>query len=351
MIPGGRYAFQVFHPGSPVLRVRYRDGILVGPHGFPEWLPYARAAVQLPPPAPDLGPDELRVVDVLTANLAVAASDGPAGGTPAGWVWAHLAMSRRVALVPAELHGSLRHLGGVSSTRPGRSRRGLPGTSGPPPRLRYGERLSSAAVARLEEGLGYRLPASYRSFLVRTNGGRPDHPAVHPDHGFLLDQPLFGVARPDRLQDLAYAPGWFGDRLTGDWLPVGYVQGGLLAVRVRGGAEGSVWYCDDDDRRDADGYRAEQVCARLLHRCADDFTAFWLALRAPPARLQARAARDAGGDRVGVLDAAGLGASLPAGARTGRAAGAQTGRAAGARTGRPAGARTGRPAGARTGGP
>ena len=322
MIPGGRYAFQAFHAGSPMLRIRYRDGVLVGPHGFPEWLPYARAVVDLPDVPSDLGSDELRLVDVLTANLAMAATGDPLwelpadGGTPAGWVWAHLAMSRRVALVPAELHGAFRHLGGVSTTRAGGRRRGLPGTGGPPPRLRYGERLADEAVAKLEDQLGYRLPAAYRDFLARTNGGHPAGPAVHPGHGFLVDQPLFGLARPDRLQDLGYATAWFGDRLTADWLAIGYVQGGLLAVRVRGGDEGSVWYWDDDDRRDTDEYTAHDVCTRLLHRCADDFTAFWLALRAVPEPLRKRAAAAATGDQVSVRGPAGAGASLPA-ARSG----------------------------------
>lgn len=317
MITGGRYAFQVAHPASPMLRVRYRDGVPVGPHGFPDWLPYARALVQLPPAGPDLGVDESRVLDVLSANAAAAAAGDPlwAGlaplATPPGWVWALLAGGRRIALVPAELHGAYRHHGGVSTGDADPARRGLAVNRGAPPAIRFTERLSEEAVAVLEERLGHPLPPGYREFLRRTNGGAPAAPAVHPRFGFVVDQPLLGLAREDRLQDLAYANAWFGDRFTADWLAVGYVQGGLLAVRVRGGDEGSVWYWDDDDPRATDEDTAADVCGRLLHRCADDFVAFWYSLVPPPAVLRARAAE--GGARL--VRAPGMGASLPAARR------------------------------------
>lgn len=302
MIPGARYAFQVVHPGSPMLRIRYRRGVAVDPWGFPDWTPYARVVAELPPASPDLGVDEARVVDVLSANEATGAP------TPAGWTWAHLGRTRRIALVPVELHGAYRHLGGVSTGKADRRRRGLTGTSGGPPSILVTERLSSDAVAKLEKRLGYALPPAYRDFLARTNGGRAAHPAVHPGFGFLVDQPFFGLSRQDWMQDLVYANGWFGDRLTADFLAVGYVQGGLIAVRARGGDEGSVWYWDDDDPADRDELTAEDVCARLLHRVADDFTAFWTALRDVPEPLRALAA--AGPARV--LDDPRTGSALPA---------------------------------------
>ncbi|MBX6354281.1 MAG: HNH endonuclease [Micromonosporaceae bacterium] len=301
MIPGAQYAFQVIHPGSPMLRIRYRNGVGVDPWGFPDWTPYARAVAELPPASPDLGVDEARVLDVLRASEALGTP------TPAGWTWAHLGRTRRIALVPVELHGAFRHLGGVSTGGADRRRRGLPGTSGGPPSILVTERLSSDAVAKVEEHLGYALPPAYRDFLARTNGGRPATPAVHPGFGFLVDQPFFGLSRQDWMQDLVYANAWFGDRLTADFLAVGYVQGGLIAVRVRGGDEGSVWYWDDDDPRDRDELTAEEICARLLHRVADDFTAFWTALRDVPEALRALAA--AGPARL--LDDPRIGTALP----------------------------------------
>jgi hypothetical protein len=316
-IPGARYAFQVIHPGSPTLRVRYRNGIAVGPHGFPDWIPYARALVQLPPSSPDLGLDEARVLDVLTANAAMAQAgdalwrEAPQLATPVGWAWAHLAMTRQISLVPVELHGAYRHLGGVSTGNADRARRGLPGSGGgsPPPPL-YHAQLAPEVLDAIEARLGA-LPAAYRMFLARTDGAAPAHPAVHPRFGFLADQPLFGVARPDRLQDLVYANAWFGDRLTADFLAIGYVQGGLLAVKVRGGDEGSVWYHDDDDFRDRQDYQADDVCSRLLHRCADDVEVFWRALREVPAVLRDLALSSAAGGHAIPSTVEGMGADLP----------------------------------------
>ncbi len=312
-IAGARFAFRAAHPAAPMLRVRYRHGVPVDPWGFPDWTPYARVMIALPPAVADLTVEEARVVDVRTAERVARAGADPlwAGcvGTPPGWTWAHLAQTRHLALVPVELHAAFRHLGGVSVGAPRAAGRGLAARAGGPPRIQVGERLSDAAVVTLEDRLGVRLPPAYRDFLGRTNGGAPTVPVVLPGYGFLLDQALFG-ARDDRTHDLVYANAWFGDRLTADWLAIGYVQGGLLAVRTRGADAGAVGYLDDDDPRDRDGFTAEDVCDRLLHRVAGDFTAFWTALRPVPSELEDLAASAAAGAEPVVPD--GLGALLPA---------------------------------------
>jgi hypothetical protein len=311
-IAGARYAFRVAYPAAPMLRVRYRVGVPVDPWGFPDWTPYARTLIALPPAIADLSADEARVVDVRTGELVARADGDPlwdgSVGTPPGWTWAHVAQTRHVALVPVELHASFRHLGGVSVGGTTRRGRGLAARGGPP-RILVTERLSDAAVVKAEDQLGVRLPPAYRDFLARTNGGAPAEPVVHPDHGFVLDQRLFGC-RADRPQDLGYANAWFGDRLTEEWLAIGYVQGGLLALKVRGDATGTVGYLDDDDPRDRDGFTAADVCERLMHRVAPDFVSFWTALRPVPSDLAALA-RSAATGAVAETPA-GLGALLPA---------------------------------------
>ncbi|MET7425261.1 SMI1/KNR4 family protein [Dactylosporangium sp. NPDC005555] len=321
MIAGGRHAFQVLHPGSPVLRVRYRAGIVVDAHGFPDWVPYARAVVQLPPVRDDLGAHANRVVDVLAANRVLAGTDplyadAPAGGGPAGWTWAHLPVvtpgaPRRAALVPIELHGAHRHLGGVSTARTDRTRRylGEPGRWPVPSRVEA--TVADDALTKVEEHLGHALPADYRQYLRDSNGGGPHVAVVHVGLGFVADQPMFGVARPDALQDLLYANAWFGDRFTTDYVAAGYVQGGLIAVKVRGEATGSVWWFDDDDPRAKDDDTAEDVCERLLHHCADDFKVFWQMLCEPPEPLRAAAAAA----DVTQLHPDRMGAALPAAKR------------------------------------
>lgn len=311
-IAGARYAFRAAHPAAPMLRVRYRHGVPVDPWGFPDWTPYARILIALPRAIADLTIDEARVVDVRAGERVARASGDPlwdgSVGTPAGWTWAHVAQSRHVALVPAELHASFRHLGGVSVGASRSAGRGLTARTGSAPRILVGERLTGEAVVKAEETLGVRLPEAYRDFLGRTNGGAPAQATVLPGYGFVLDQPLFGF-RDDRTQDLAYANVWFADRLTADWLAIGYLQGGLLTLRVRGADAGAVGYLDDDDPRDRDTFTAEDVCERLLHRVAGDFAAFWSALRPVPDDLEELAAQAAAGAQQVSPD--GLGALLP----------------------------------------
>jgi len=311
-IAGARYAFRVAHPAAPTLRVRYRHGVPVDPWGFPDWVPYARTLVALPSAIADLTTDESRVVDVRAADLVARAGGDPiwtgSVGAPPGWTWAHVAQTRHLALVPAELHASFRHLGGVSVGASRTAGRGLTAHVGAAPRILVRERLSEAAVVKAENLFGVRLPEAYRDFLARTNGGAPAEPAVLPGHGFVLDQPLFGY-REDRAQDLGYVNAWFGDRLTTDWLAIGLVQGGLLALRIRGEGAGAVGYLDDDDPRDRDGFTAGDLCARLMHVVAGDFASFWTALRPVPSDLAELAASAAAAARLESPE--GLGVLLP----------------------------------------
>jgi hypothetical protein len=321
-MPGARYAMNIVHPGSPVLRVRYRAGVLVDPYGFPDWLHYARAQVDLPPPVPGLGLDEMRVLDVLAANAAMLrAGDDPLwtdnslvpGATPAGWCWAHDGMTRRLALVPVELHGSYRHGGGVRTMPVDSLRAGLRRDPEPVPVLAgEGDEVPVDVLATLEQALGYRLPGTYRQYLAETNGAAPAEPAVLSGFGFIADQPLFGVARSDQHQDLAYAWEWLTDRFTPDLLPIGYVQGGMLVLGVADPIADSVWYWDDDDPRDNARYGPAEIRARLLHRCADTFDEFWAGLCRPPAFLLELAGELASTGRARPVREADAGAGLPA---------------------------------------
>jgi hypothetical protein len=294
-LPGSQWAAQIRPFDSPVLRVRYRGGVVINPRGLPEWDLMARAIVRLPEPSLGLTLDEVRVVDVLTANAVMVAAADPlwsASGaedqdavTPPGWVWAHLFGTRDVALVPAEARGAFRYVGGVATLPVDRGRRGVGIDAPTDVPIAHTEELPEKLVQRLEQRLGYPLPAAYRTFLAGTNGGTPAAPGVHPGFGFVVDQPLFGLARSDLHQDLVYASQWYGDRLTEEFLAIGYVQGGTLAVKVRGDDTGSIWYADDDDYRDDDRFDAAHISAHLLGRCGADFDEFWGQLSRPPQRL------------------------------------------------------------------
>ncbi|WP_229830591.1 SMI1/KNR4 family protein [Actinoplanes ianthinogenes] len=289
----------VLHPGPAGLRVRYRQGVLIGPHGFPDWVLYARTLVELPPPIAELTAGEQRVFDVLAANRVMRGVDplwpAPeatlpgATPTPPGWCWARLPVAgdsavRRIALVPIELHAAFRHGGGTRTLPPSRSGRGLP-TGSLPVRWMDGDPVPAPLLAEVETLLGYALPVAFRRFLLDGNGAGPAEPGVLAGVGLVADQPMFGLGRDDPCQDLGYAPQWLADRFTPEFLPVGFVQGGLLAVRVAGPDLGSVWFLDDDDPRDDERLGPEQICARLLQRCADDWDGFRAALRRPAALL------------------------------------------------------------------
>jgi hypothetical protein len=136
----------------------------------------------------------------------------------------------------------------------------------------------------LERHVGYPLPPRYREFLAATNGAAPAQPGL-PAGGVVVDQPFFGLGRTDRLQELWYANAWLRDRLTADFLAIGYVQGGLLLVKVTEPDRDSVWYLDDDDPRAAEADGPDRICGELLVRCADDVEAFWTGLRRPGTRM------------------------------------------------------------------
>jgi len=327
-MPGARYAMNIVHPGSPVLRVRYRDGVLIDPYGFPDWLLYARAMVTLAPPVAGYSREETRVLDVLAANAALsAAGDDPLwtdaglapGATPPGWCWAHLGRVRRLALVPIELHGAFRHGGGVRTMPLRAADVGLRGLRADPQPVPVpagpGDEVPVDVLAALEELLGQPLPGTYRQFLAETNGAAPVEPAVLPGFGFVADQPLFGVARTDQQQDLGYVREWLADRFTDDLLPIGYVQGGLLAVGIAEPVADSVWYWDDDDPRDDARHGPAEIRTRLLHRCADSFDEFWARLCRPPAALVRLAEELVGAGQVRPVREEDAGAGLPAAMR------------------------------------
>lgn len=328
-IPGSSTAGQVLHPAEPELHSRYPDGVYIDLHGFPDWTPYARTVVESTDPPPGLAIDEVRVTDVLAANeLCARTGDqlwerrGPAVHTPAGWVWAHIARSRRLALVPASLHASFRHLGGVSTLEVNRHRTGLDLDDEQPdlgeqPRTDYVrvvplQQVTEPAVAKVEQHLGVTLPPSYRAFVMATNGGWPQQPGVHPDHGFVVDQPFLGIGRLTWFEELSFANMLLRDRLTPEFLAVGYVQGGIIAVRVAGEDTGSVWYWDDDNPNDDEAFGAAEISGQLLARCGDNFQHFWESLHTVPNSILSIADSAVDTGTIRILHEPGTGSNLPA---------------------------------------
>ncbi|MFI8827640.1 HNH endonuclease [Streptomyces sp. NPDC053431] len=299
--PNAAYAGQVVHFPDPVRASRHPRGVRVDERGYPDFSPYARAAAEIADPPEGFGVDELRLTDYVSANAALAATGHelwdtiPAVATPHGWTWHHVAHSRRLELVPVEVKALLRHHGGVATARSvDHAKRGTrplaetrPAHFGLPKRV---VSVSEQQVQGVEEDLGYRLPGAYRSFLKAAGGAAPVGTALDAELGLLVDQPFFTLREEAGVNDLVYVNKCLRDHLTKDYLGVAFVQGGLLAVKVKGAAVGSVWFCPYDDARDggevAAGWTVDERVERLLLPCGADFDEFLQRLAGRPPELE-----------------------------------------------------------------
>lgn len=294
--PNAAYAGQVVNFPDPVRASRHPRGVRVDENGLPVFSPYARAAAQIAEPPEGFGVDELRLTDYVSANAALHA-DGhslwdtiPAVATPHGWTWHHVPGTRRLELVPVEVKALLRHHGGLATTPVDQSKRGTRPLQETRP-AHFGLPKGAVSVTEqqllgVEEDLGYRLPGAYRTFLKAAGGCAPVGAALDAELGLLVDQPFFTVRDEAGVNDLVYVNKCLRDHLTKDYLGVAFVQGGILAVKVKGSAIGSVWFCAYDDARDQDGWNVQERVERLLLPCGDDFDGFLQRLAGNPPELE-----------------------------------------------------------------
>ncbi|MEU8583399.1 SMI1/KNR4 family protein [Streptomyces sp. L500] len=294
--PNAAYAGQVVHFPDPVRRSRHPKGVRVDDDGFPDFSPYARAAAEIAEPPEGFGVDELRLTDYVSANAAqhaegheLWASLSPVV-TPHGWTWHHVVGTRRLELVPVEVKALLRHHGGLATAAVDQEKRGTrPLQETRPVHFALPQRdlaVTEEQVQGVEEDLGYRLPGAYRAFLKAAGGCAPVGAALDAELGLLLDQPFFTVRDEAAVNDLVYVNKCLRDHFTKDYLGVAFVQGGVLAVKVRGEATGSVWFCPYDDARDRDGWTVRDRVERLLLPCGEDFDVFLSRLAGGPPELE-----------------------------------------------------------------
>ncbi|MGW0774630.1 SMI1/KNR4 family protein [Streptomyces sp. NPDC002835] len=290
------YAGQVVHFPDPVRASRHPRGVRMDDAGYPDFSPYARAAAEIAEPPEGFGVDELRLTDYVSANAALAAGGHalwetiPPVATPHGWTWHHVRDSRRLELVPVEVKALLRHHGGLATAAVDQVKRGTrplqetrPAHFGLP---RGAVSVTEQQLLGVEEDLGYRLPGAYRSFLKAAGGSAPVGAALDAELGLLVDQPFFTVRDEAAVNDLVYVNKCLRDHLTKDYLGVAFVQGGILALKVRGSDIGSVWFCAYDDARDQDGWTVQERVERLLLPCGEDFDAFLQRLAGNPPELE-----------------------------------------------------------------
>ncbi|MFI1888113.1 SMI1/KNR4 family protein [Streptomyces jumonjinensis] len=296
MPPNAAYAGQTVRFPDPVRAARHPAGVRVDADGYPDFSPYARAAAEIAEPPEGFGADELRLTDYVSANAALHASGHelwdtvPAVATPHGWTWHHVRGTRRLELIPVEVKALLRHHGGLATTPVDPARHGTrplqearPAHFGLPKGTLS---VSEQQLSGVEEDLGYRLPGAYRTFLKAAGGCAPVGAALDAELGLLVDQPFLTVRDEAAVNDLVYVNKCLRDHLAKDYLGVGFVQGGILAVKVRGTRTGSVWFCAHDDARDRDGWTVQERMERLLLPCGDDFDGFLRRLAGNPPELE-----------------------------------------------------------------
>ncbi|MCX5200737.1 SMI1/KNR4 family protein [Streptomyces sp. NBC_00237] len=294
--PNAAYAGQLVNFPDPVRAARHPHGVRVDGEGYPDFAPYARAAAEIAEPPEGFGVDELRLTDYVSANAALHAEGHELWetldpvATPHGWTWHHVPHTRRMQLVPVEVKALLRHHGGLATTAVDQDKRGTRPLQETRP-VHFGlpkgtVAVSEAQVLGVEEDLGFRLPGAYRSFLKAAGGCAPVGAALDAELGLLVDQPFFTVRDEAGVNDLVYVNKCLRDHLTKDYLGVTFVQGGILAVKVRGEKAGSVWFCAYDDARDRDGWSVQERVERLLLPCGDDFDEFLQRLAGSPPELQ-----------------------------------------------------------------
>jgi filamentous hemagglutinin len=96
---GRRFSFEA---QDPKLHNKYPEGVDFDSAGFPDFSPYATKSVEI-----DMTGD--RVTDTKSANAAEELER-----TPREFTWHHHQDTKTMQLVPQDLHGAVRHTGGVA---------------------------------------------------------------------------------------------------------------------------------------------------------------------------------------------------------------------------------------------
>lgn len=131
--------------------------------------------------------------------------------------------------------------------------------------------VTDRQLEEVERELGVSLPEEYRRWLLRTGGGDLfDDVAIPGTDEFGLISELDGIDRLPYLQRLRR-----NEVVPDDYIVVTLGQGGSLALRVRNGDEGSVWWVNYDL---ADDLGVHGPTDSVMLRVAEDFDMFLMSL-------------------------------------------------------------------------
>jgi hypothetical protein len=125
--------------------------------------------------------------------------------------------------------------------------------------LDVGPPLTDARVATFERQLGIGLPKSYRSFLLRYNGGRPE-PEFFPIHGYERDASggvhyFFGLDDPIESSNIDWNYRMYLGRMPSELLPIaGDGSGNIICLSLTGANQEAVYFWDHDREYSPPGY-------------------------------------------------------------------------------------------------
>ena len=144
-----------------------------------------------------------------------------------------------------------------------------------------GPPITEADIDELEQSLGVELPASYRAFLLRHNGGRPTPEDVFgDDHSGSVLNHLFAVKDDEDIYStIAHQRFAFEDRIPPDLLPIGIDAGGnrvCMGITPKNHGKIYLWVMDDEAGPGRKPWR------RNIRLIADDFDEFLATFRAEP---------------------------------------------------------------------
>jgi len=102
------------------------------------------------------------------------------------------------------------------------------------------------AVARLEQELGFSLPADYRDFLLDNNGGRVDDELFFVEGlGQQVTMDVFyGATHPNPALTVSYWLQEYGDELQERTLVIGTDPGGGMLTYITTGEDQGIYYWD-----------------------------------------------------------------------------------------------------------
>lgn len=147
-----------------------------------------------------------------------------------------------------------------------------------PYELHGAARPDDAALDRLEEDLGGRLPAAYRRFVKEWGGTGLEGGAVFPSPGLPQGRrgrvnAFYGVGGDPRWDVRHRAFDTYAGRIPDDTIPIGQSEGDLVLLGFDGGRRGRVFAWFHELARSSDD----------VHPVADSLEGFLNVLRPDPA--------------------------------------------------------------------